>query len=224
MKMSNHQSNTRSFHVLDVLTIITGRLVSTKGISAIYDILSWITQSEKGPFTHELTIEMDRCRPLLLKWFPELKPTLASGKSLDQWTSKSPTHPDVGVKMWLTELQMMFPEIKDTYYVPQINLSKMTVDELSRLIGKCLEYLDLQGITRLHPPPESYKKRPIFSLCLMDFDSILERAASDERVFPLKRDKWNVIFNRMGQKFLIHRSEEVNSSTVEVSFTLPKEI
>jgi len=93
----------------------------------------------------------------------------------------------------------------------------MTIEKLSQLIGKCLRCIDLQHVENMHPIPGSYLNRPVFGLCLADFDDIYSLA--DDGIF--KSDPWNMIFNRMGTEFLIFRNEEIRSGTVEVSFVVP---
>jgi hypothetical protein len=87
-------------------------------MDAVYEIINWITHGNL--YTHELPGASDKCKPQLLRWFPELQPTIASGKSLDECMEKAQTCPDAAIKMWLTELKMMFPDIRDTYDVPRI--------------------------------------------------------------------------------------------------------
>src|SRR6185503_6504134 len=74
-----------------------------------------------SPYTHQLGRFCDECKPYLLQWFPELVPVQGSMKSLEGWMDRdqTPTKQE-GIKMWLTELKMIFPEIKDTYNIPRI--------------------------------------------------------------------------------------------------------
>lgn len=61
---------TRSFHLADVLTITTGRLVSPRGVEAIYDVLNFMTGDNL--FTHQLPRGMDECQAPLLAQHPDL--------------------------------------------------------------------------------------------------------------------------------------------------------
>ena len=58
----------REFHVGDVLSVVTGRLVSPSGIGGIYKILNFMTGDNL--FTHQLPRAMRECRPHLFKQFP----------------------------------------------------------------------------------------------------------------------------------------------------------
>lgn len=133
---------TKPFPLRVVLTVTTGRLLTESqgphdnGISDLYEILGWMTND--SPFTHQLPRFGDECKPWLLRWFPELIPAWAT-TSLDKWLAKSPTCPDEGVRLWLTELKIMFPKLKDEYDVPQIpqddHEQKNAYDELVAMRG-----------------------------------------------------------------------------------------
>lgn len=60
----------KEFHISDVLTIITGKLVSTRHMEGVYDTLNYMTNDNL--FTHQLPRAMEECRPYLLKQFPFL--------------------------------------------------------------------------------------------------------------------------------------------------------
>ena len=61
---------TRTFHISDILTITTGRLVSSRHVDGIYDILNWMTGDSL--YTHQLPRGMDECAPSLREQFPDL--------------------------------------------------------------------------------------------------------------------------------------------------------
>ena len=63
-------SDTRTFHLGDVLTITTGRLVSPRHVDGIYDILNFMTGDNL--FTHQLPRAMDECQGPLLAQHPDL--------------------------------------------------------------------------------------------------------------------------------------------------------
>ena len=129
----------KAFHLRVLLTVTTDRLLTQdKGIGDLYDILGWMTND--SPMTHQLGRFGEECKPWLLKWFPEITPALASTASLDKWLKADKTGTgQAGIKMWLTELKMMFPEIKDSYDVPRIpaenHASKNPLQELVEMRG-----------------------------------------------------------------------------------------
>ena len=60
----------RDFDLSDILSVTTGRLVSSRHIEGVYDILNFLTGSEL--FTHQLPRAMTRCRPWVLQQHPSL--------------------------------------------------------------------------------------------------------------------------------------------------------
>ena len=60
----------REFHIGDVLSVTTGRLLSRDGMGGIYNILNFMTQDNL--FTHQLPRAMDECKPVILARYPEL--------------------------------------------------------------------------------------------------------------------------------------------------------
>jgi hypothetical protein len=141
---------TKQFHLRDLLTIVTGRLLmlpdkDKSAVEGVYDFLEWMTGGM--PYTHQLPRFIRECKPYLLKWFPELSIALASESlgTLKTWLDSDQT-PDKreGIRMWLAELKMMQPQIKDNYDVPQ-----MPPDDHDR-IDPYLELLDMAN--RDHHP------------------------------------------------------------------------
>ena len=61
---------TKQFHLGDVLSITTGRLVSPRHIDGVYDILNFMTGDNL--FTHQLPRASDECKPYLVEQFPQL--------------------------------------------------------------------------------------------------------------------------------------------------------
>lgn len=104
----------------------------------MYDLLGWMTMDT--PFTHQLKRFADECKPTLYRLFPELGLADACLPELDKWLKVSPTCPQEGIKMWLTELNVLFPNrFKLSYAIPQIPIEHSTrnpVDELIGMVGR----------------------------------------------------------------------------------------
>jgi len=66
----------QSFHISDVLSVTTGRLVSSRHMDGIYDILNFLTADNL--YTHQLPRAMCESEP----WLRILFPTLMSDSSL----------------------------------------------------------------------------------------------------------------------------------------------
>lgn len=60
----------KMFHLGDILSITTGRLVSKNHIVGVYDILNFMTSDNL--FTHQLGRASDECKPALLSQHPQL--------------------------------------------------------------------------------------------------------------------------------------------------------
>lgn len=63
-------AETRQFHLGDVLSVTTGRLVAPGHIGAVHALLDYLTGDTL--FTHQLPRAMDECQPDLLRQHPQL--------------------------------------------------------------------------------------------------------------------------------------------------------
>ncbi|HEY2497322.1 MAG TPA: hypothetical protein VGK24_09655 [Candidatus Angelobacter sp.] len=62
----------KKFHISDVLSVTTGRLVSSRHMDGIYKILNFLTGDSL--FTHQLPRAMRECEPWLRAQYPYLFP------------------------------------------------------------------------------------------------------------------------------------------------------
>jgi len=60
----------RNFHIGDILSITTGRLVSPRRMDGVYDILNYMTGDDL--FTHQLIRAAEECAPALREQHPDL--------------------------------------------------------------------------------------------------------------------------------------------------------
>lgn len=95
----------RSFHLGDVLSITTGKLVSPRHVDGIYDILNWMTQDNL--FTHQLPRASRECEPWLLRQHPELR-----GVEAPEFRDKA------HVFSWLDEQVALFGETLEIEPIP----------------------------------------------------------------------------------------------------------
>ena len=80
---------TKKFHIGDVLSITTGRLVSRDGMGGVYKILEYM--SGEKLMTHQLPRISRECRPVLLRQYPQLIDVKFSGvkkDNLDWWLTE----------------------------------------------------------------------------------------------------------------------------------------
>lgn len=59
----------QNFHIGDVLSIITGKLLSPTGMDGVRAILEYM-HGAPGIFTHQIPMAMERYKPFLLQQFP----------------------------------------------------------------------------------------------------------------------------------------------------------
>ncbi len=76
----------REFHIGEVLSITTGRLLSLQGMKGLYDILNFMTGDSL--FTHQLPRAGERCQPALFAQYPELKNVDVEGVNPENFPSK----------------------------------------------------------------------------------------------------------------------------------------
>lgn len=66
----------KKFHIGDILSITTGRLVSPRLMEGMYDILGYMSGEQL--WTHQLPRVSRECKPYLLEQHPQLKDVDAS--------------------------------------------------------------------------------------------------------------------------------------------------
>lgn len=92
----------RSFHISDVLSILSDRLVSTRHIEGVYDILGFMTDSE--PFTHQLPRLSDEVKPYLAAEHPEL----AKVEIPEKFEGETREDVELSIITWLDSLYPTF--------------------------------------------------------------------------------------------------------------------
>jgi hypothetical protein len=98
-------SGTKTFHLGDILSITTGRLVSPRHMEGIHDILDWMTGDSL--FTHQLPRAMDECQGPLLAQHPDLA---AIGVPDDFGDGE---HAGQAVDNWLAEQVAVYGETRE---------------------------------------------------------------------------------------------------------------
>jgi hypothetical protein len=80
-------TETRVFHIGDVITVATGRLVALRHIEAVYDLCGFMTGEQL--FTHQLPRASRECEPALRERFPEMLaepiPDIKSKEDAEAW-------------------------------------------------------------------------------------------------------------------------------------------
>lgn len=88
-------------HISDVLTVITGRLLSRDGMDGVYRILNYMTGDDL--YTHQLPRALEVCGPALIAQYPHL----ANAES--QWEGAS--NPDA-IAAWVARFGPEWPDVQ----------------------------------------------------------------------------------------------------------------
>lgn len=80
----------RAFHLGDLLTVTTGRLVAPAHMGGLHALLDYMTGDTL--FTHQLVRAADECRPALLAQYPFLSaiepPEFRDAAHVEQWLAE----------------------------------------------------------------------------------------------------------------------------------------
>ncbi len=125
---------TRAFHLGDILTVTTDRLVSPRHMEGVYDILNWMTGEDL--FTHQLPRASRECQGPLLAQHPDLAAVTVpedfgeSREAVERWLADQvavygetrevePLAADEHTRIDpLTEMRMMKPDAEIVVVVP----------------------------------------------------------------------------------------------------------
>lgn len=78
----------RFFHTLDLVTVYTGIMVTTRGIEAVYELCGYVL-GDSGIMTHQLPGASRACKPALLEqhpWLEGLEPPVNDLPALAVWS------------------------------------------------------------------------------------------------------------------------------------------
>ena len=112
-------SDPRSFHLGDILSVTTGRLVSTRHMDGLYDLLGFM--AGESMFTHQLPRVADECEPELLRQHPDL----ADVDVPDRFTGRE------HVEAWLAAQVARFGEYRKV--TPLMPENHTAIDPLAEL-------------------------------------------------------------------------------------------
>jgi len=135
----------RDFHLSDVLSATTGRLVSTRHMDGIYDIMGFVT-GDPGISTIGLAMEFERVKGEILNQHPQLRDAAATFPNLDSISDRKKR--EQAIAGWLDQQVKKFGETleikpaqvaialdldEQTDFVrsinPKINITPIVIDE-----------------------------------------------------------------------------------------------
>lgn len=130
------------FHIGDVLSVTTGRLVSSRHMDGVYDILNFLTTDDL--FTHQLPRACEECKPWLRTQFPRLFPDnpLMTGllSGLDANLKDIPkTEIPAAVARWVeaARIAVGLPEMLPVYEMgADMHVQIDPIEELESMVGK----------------------------------------------------------------------------------------
>jgi hypothetical protein len=116
-------TETKQFHIGDVLSITTGALVSHDHMGGIYSILDWMTGETL--FTHQLPRALEAAQPVLKEAFPTLAeiefPKYLEGGEKDAIFTWVDTQGELYGELWEV------PKLAEGVYVPMDPISEYPV-------------------------------------------------------------------------------------------------
>jgi hypothetical protein len=138
----------RRFHISDVLTITTGRLVSTRHMDGVYGILNYMTGDNL--FTYQLPRASRECSPVLCALYPglseeALSEPLKKMAEIAAMEGDSKETREASIAIWLTDLiASVGPSLpldeQNTLLVPTLKDHQHTrinpIQELEAMVGK----------------------------------------------------------------------------------------
>lgn len=100
----------RKFHLSDVLTVTTGKLLSSRHMDGVYDILKYMTDDDV--YTHQIPRILNECAPIIIEQYPNLKNiNLPEGVDIHQWLDEQINK--FGEELEIKKLPKGYHAIKD---------------------------------------------------------------------------------------------------------------
>lgn len=151
-------TKTRDFHLGDVLTVTTGRLLSPRHMEGIYDLLQFMTG--QPVFTHQLGRVSDECKPSLYRQHPWLRDFDASG---DAEFVMPPVDSDGALPgvFALAELDMMIARLREKG--EERDLPMLLLGWLAKLAPKYGEMISIEA----DPPGSHPEIDPVKEMAMM---------------------------------------------------------
>jgi hypothetical protein len=102
---------TRDFHIGDIISAMSGKLVSPRHIDGVYDVLNYMTGDSL--FTHQLPRASSECEPHLRAQHPDL-----AAIAFPDWSGLTPDNAQATVMAWLDEQVAVFGETRPVRPLP----------------------------------------------------------------------------------------------------------
>jgi hypothetical protein len=104
-------TDTRDFHIGDIISAMGGPLVSPRHIAGVYDVLNYMTGDDL--FTHQLPRASRECEPHLREQHPDLAAIV-----FPDWSALTSDNAEATVMAWLAEQVALFGETRPIRPLP----------------------------------------------------------------------------------------------------------
>ena len=116
-------SKVRQFHLGDILSVTTGRLVSPRKMEGVYDICDFLTGDQN--YTHQLPRAARECTPWIFKQHPQLEAVEYEHVDTHNW------------REWLDEQVRQFGETLPLTPMPRdMHTHIDPLEEIEAMVGK----------------------------------------------------------------------------------------
>lgn len=95
----------KKFHISDILTVTTGKMLSTRNMEGLYEILNYMTGDNL--YTHQLSRALKECKPYLLEQHQELERVTGEGVTT------------LNLLAWIKESEKLFGEYLEVKKIPK---------------------------------------------------------------------------------------------------------
>ncbi|RKR92668.1 hypothetical protein BDK92_7144 [Micromonospora pisi] len=101
-------TESRPFHLGDILSVATGIMCSPNGMDGIYNLCAWMTGDT--PMTHQLPRFGSECQPAIYEQHPDLRAIV-----MPQLTSEADW------RAWLSQMVAQYGEFRDITPMPEVD-------------------------------------------------------------------------------------------------------
>jgi hypothetical protein len=115
-----NDTETKAFHVGDILSVTTGVLVSPRHIAGVYEILGWMTG--ESLMSHQLPRVSRECEPFLRETFPDLAGIDMTAVSIAS---------EAECLTWLASIEPTFGTHREVPRLPEVDHT--TIDPIAEI-------------------------------------------------------------------------------------------
>lgn len=122
----------RAFDLSDILSITTGRLVSSRGMTGIYDILAFLTKADI--YTHQIPRAMSLVKPWILFQYPTLA-TIECSELLLELSSTADADKEKCIAAWIRSQKVTYGDTLPLVPMDTAGIFATPVADAIELVG-----------------------------------------------------------------------------------------